>query len=166
MARFEAVSRTTRESCLALARATLGRRLKARIAGAALVCIMAAGFILWEGQARPLTLVILAAALALLAFFLRTPGRMARRMLEAVPDRSLETRLRFEEDGILTGNAVESGRIGYDAVACLWHTPRYFLFYLKDDAAFAVARRDFTRGRPEDFPAFIREKSGAPVCRG
>ena len=165
MAKFEAKSKTTPESCRALAKATLGRRLKRRTLAAGAVAVLALAFAIAQGQARILTLVILAASLALLFFFVRTPSRMARKMMQNTQDASLETLLRFEEDRITTKNRIENGYIGYDAIAGFWTEGGYFLFYLKNDAAFAIARADFIKGDPDRFEAFIREKSGATISR-
>lgn len=165
MARFEAKSRTTAESCQALAKATLGRRLKWRTIGAGIVSILALGFMAFSPEARAMTVAILAAGLALLVFFIRTPNRTAKKMFDAVPDATLETLMRFEDDQITTKNRAESGHISYDSIVCVWYSADYYMFYLKSDAVFAIARNDFIKGKAEAFGAFIKEKTDAPLIR-
>ena len=159
MPKFEVRFKASYEGCLALARATLGRRIRTRTCASLLVTVMAAAFMVMVKYSS-MAMVIMALSLAFAWYFLRSPRIMARKMLAALPDPEMETILRFYDDRIDSQNSVESGHIAYGDIMRIWVSQTHFAFYLANDGAFSFAKAEVTKGGADRFARFISEKTG------
>ena len=79
--------------------------------------------------------------------------------------KGVATRLfHFEEETLETEHPdVEISRYPYSAFAAIYETDGYFVLLLDDIYGMTVAKNGFTSGDPDEFRAFITEKTGKPM---
>ena len=163
--KYQAACRPTIQGMRALVMAAYGKRLKIRLFTSGLICAMAAGFVFYT-RAKPLSVIILALALAFAWFFLKSRDRMAEKLLAASPNQALVTEFRFMDDALYTHNSLEDTVIAYPDLLRCAEGKEFFSFYLKDGGAFAIGKKDFSLGDPARFAGFLKNKTGRDVLRG
>ena len=160
--KYVANARPSIEGMRALVQAGFGKKLRTRMISSGLVVVLAVAFLIWAG-AKPISLAILAIALAFLWFFARSKNRMAEKLLAASTNQALVTEFRFMDDALYTHNAEEDGKTFYNAILRVWMNKDYFAIYLENGSAFAIPKTGFVAGDVERFPGFIKKVTGNPV---
>ncbi len=160
--KFTAGARPTIAGMRALVHAAYGKRLQSRMLASGLVVLLSLGFTIWAGL-KPVSLGILAIALAFLWFFARSRNRMAEKLLAASPNQALVTEFRFMDDALYTKNVEEEAKVLYPSITRVWHSRDHFAFYLEDGSAFAIPLSAFSQGEVSKFPGFVKKVTGRPV---
>ncbi|NLD58604.1 MAG: YcxB family protein [Clostridiales bacterium] len=160
--KFAASAKPTIEGMRVLVVAAYGKKLRMRMLASGLVVLLALGFVVWTGL-KPLSLGILALALAFLWFFARSKSRMAEKLLAASPNQALVTEFRFMDDALYTHNSEEDGKILYPAITRVWSDRAHFAFYLEDGSAFVIPKAGFSEGEVDRFPGFVKKVTGRNV---
>jgi len=69
----------------------------------------------------------------------------------------------FTEEGFVTSTAAAETHWNHTQIKAVYETRDYFVFFLSNRHGQIYDKRGFLEGTPEDFAAFIREKTGKPV---
>ena len=69
----------------------------------------------------------------------------------------------FEETAVVASTEIEKVVHNYTAFAALAETDKYFVLYLNKYAGYVLTKEGFLQGKPEDFRAFIQQKTGKTI---
>lgn len=102
-----------------------------------------------------------------LAFLLGVfQGRLLARIAWLGRNKAVDiSEYRFCDEGFTEIDEIQESRIKYTALIKLVETNGYFLLYVQKRAAHILPKARFTAGNPEDFAAFLEEKTGKKVIR-
>ena len=79
----------------------------------------------------------------------------------SVPDKPM--RFTFEEDGFSAWEPSGTSSYRYHALTAVWEDGERCYLFLQGKMRYILQKAAFTQGTPEDFRAFISQKTGKPV---
>ena len=165
---FENTTTLTRQNLTEMARATVPKwsllvgLVPAVIAVAAAVWVLARhGIGLGAG-------LLLLAAFALVMTTYGAPARVALRIAKRNYKKygsEVTAELRFYEDKLTVHNCQEDteGDLRYEQILAVRQSPRLYLLELPGKTALLLEKTAFTKGSPEDFLPFLRQKCAGKV---
>ena len=113
------------------------------------------------GLQGSIVLFVVAALLTLLALF--HPQFMAWRIRRAGNKKVQNVSYSFCDEKLYVKTSVDEGTVHYDAFIKIVENKGYYLLFITKYSAHVLPKCDFTQGEPEEFRAFISEKTGLEI---
>ena len=104
--------------------------------------------------------ILLGALASLAAFRPQIQGWISWR---SVKDSARDSELRFTDEGIQVSSSAAQGTNLHSKYGKIVETKEYFLLYPQKNLANVLPKADFTVGNPDEFAAFLAEKTGLTV---
>lgn len=156
-ARFMVQTTMKKEDMIAFQRAHRSKWRTLLLWGGTLICVFCAVLLwVWNAEIKWSISVVALLVLAASLFSVRINAWSAYRSYNRAVG---EAEFRFDEDGVHTHSALEDGTVYYGAFVKLLESRDYFFLYVQKNSAFVLPKKDFTIGDPNDFAAFIHEKT-------
>ena len=160
---FENTTTLTRQNLTEMARATVPRW---SLLGGIIPAVLAVAAAIWDLARRGISLwagLLLLAAFALVMTTYCAPARVALKIAKRNFKKygsEVTATLCFYEDKVIVHNHQEDseGDLRYEQILAVRQSPRLYLLELPGKTALLLEKTAFTKGAPEEFGAFLRQK--------